>query len=266
MRWRKESLMRINRYLAKCGLASRRKAEDYIRAGRVMVGGEVLQDLSYQVQAGDCIRVDGKEVRMEEEVFFLYHKPVKVLVSHHDPFHSRLIYDDLPKMDSLFAVGRLDFDSEGLLFVTNRGGLAQTIAHPSYQMEKEYWVFLDHPLPAIDAAWTRAGLTFRGIHYWPDHLEFLTKEEIDGRSYALTDWPPEGSENGQLVKIILHEGKKREVRRFFQGLGYEVIRLIRVRLGPLDIGGLGAGQYRSARPEEISALEEWASMVRKGNN
>lgn len=266
MTWRKENPMRINRYLAKCGLASRRKAEDYIREGRVMVGGEVLRDLSYQVQAGDRILVDGKEVRFEEEVFFLYHKPRKVLVSHQDPFHSRLIYDDLPKMDSLFAVGRLDFDSEGLLFVTNRGDLAQTIAHPSYQMEKEYWVFLNRPLPAIDEDWTRFGLTFRGFHYRPDRLEFLSKEEIDGRSYALTDWPPGGSRDGQLVRIILHEGKKREVRRFFQGLGYEVIRLIRVRLGPLDIGGLRAGQYRPARPEEIRALEERANMVRKGDN
>lgn len=258
--------MRINRYLAKCGLASRRKAEDYIREGRVSVGGKILRDLSYQVQAGDRILVDGKEVRIEEEVFFLYHKPRKVLVSHHDPFHSRLIYDDLPKMDSLFAVGRLDFDSEGLLFVTNRGGLAQTIAHPSYQMEKEYWVFLDRPLPAIDEAWTHFGLTFRGVHYRPDRLEFLSKEEIDIRSYTLTDWPPKGSEDGHLVKIILHEGKKREVRRFFQALGYEVVRLIRVRLGPLDISELSAGQYRPARSEEIRALEERASMVRKGDN
>lgn len=254
--------MRINRYLAKCGLASRRKSEDFIREGRVMVAGKVLRDLSYQVQPGDKVIVDGKEVRFEEEAFFLYHKPRKVLVSHHDPFHSRLIYEDLPKIDSLFAVGRLDFDSEGLLFVTNQGDLAQTIAHPSYQMDKEYWALLDRPLPAIDDAWTEEGLIYQGIQYKPDRVEWLSEEDILSSSYHLPNWPPRGPHQRQFIRLQLHEGKKREVRRFFKALGYEVIRLIRVRIGPLDLGELGPGDYRPAKPEEIQALENQLQMIR----
>lgn len=256
--------MRINRYLAKCGVASRRKAEEYIRQGRVQVNGQVMTDLAYQIQEGDRVQVDGKDVILDQAVLFLYHKPYGVLVSHQDPFHQRLIYQDLPAIDSLFAVGRLDYNSEGLLLVTNRGKLAQSIAHPSYEMEKEYWALLDRPLEAVDETWWTQGVSYRGTLYRPDGVSFLGKKEIEDRAYAIENWPPQEAQAGQLVKIVLHEGKKREVRRFFEALGFEVRRLIRVRLGQIDLGRLEAGHYRPASPHETSYLEERAERLEKG--
>lgn len=242
--------MRINQYLARSGLASRRKAEVYVLAGRVKINGQVIRSLSYQVRPEDRVEVDGDLLTLAQPVFYLFHKPAHCLASHQDPHEEHLIYAYLPKDPSLFSVGRLDFDSEGLLFITNQGSLAQAIAHPAHEMEKEYWVLLDRPFSLQDRSRLLQGVRYEGIFYQVDGVDQRFE-----RSYPITGWNQAPVE--QKLRLILHEGKKREVRRLLLALGYRVERLVRVRIGPLDLKGLKAGSFRPAKDIELALLKEW---------
>ena len=172
------------------------------------------------------------------------------MVSHFDPHCEKLIYDLLPDAQGLFAVGRLDVDSEGLLFVTNQGRLADEIAHPSNEIEKEYWVVLNHCHEPSHCQKARKGIQGEDHFYRVDWMEihdhFDTAKEWMNLS---ADVDPRS-----VVRVVLHEGKKREVRRIFKSLGYAVERLFRVRIGPITIEGLLPGQFREISPKEMDAL------------
>ncbi len=240
--------MRINRYLARAGVASRRKSEELIREGRVFCNGKPVETLSTMIEPGDRVVVDGKDIQPPKQTStYLYHKPRGSLCSHFDPHGGRLIYEDLPDEPGLFSIGRLDRDSEGLLLVTNDGAFSQQIAHPSANTEKEYLVVLDRALDEKDRL--RA---LRGIHdgkevYHPDRIWIFHQREAS--DHQIPDWPPD-REGASILHIVLHEGRKREIRRLFHRLGYEVIRLIRVRIGSLRLGTLAPGEWIPLNSDE----------------
>ena len=242
--------MRINRFLSSCGLGSRRKAEGLVKERRVRVNGKTISDLSFQVSERDQVQVDEKIVRPLEPRFYLLNKPRGVMVSHFDPHFQKLIYDYFPDPRGLFSVGRLDVDSQGLIFVTNRGDLAQKIAHPSHEMEKEYWVLLNK---AFDPSSTRRaieGVQGKEEAYRVDVMEPLKELSLAKKRLLLSNDP----DPMKMVRVVLHEGKKREVRRIFEALGYRVERLLRVRIGPVSLGDLPPGHYREILPDEQKAL------------
>jgi 23S rRNA pseudouridine2605 synthase len=233
------SAERLQKVLASAGIASRRDCEELISAGRVSVNGKVVHVPGTRVDPEqDEIAVDGRPIgRISPRTYVMLHKPAGVVSTADDPQGRPTVVElvDLPKR--LFSVGRLDFDSEGLLLMTDDGELTQRLTHPSYQIEKEYRALLDQP-PSPDALreW-RNGVLLEGVPTAPAWVDLL-----------------ERGEDGAWVRVVLHEGRKRQIREVARLLGYEVLRLIRVREGPVLLGDLPAGEWRNLTDDEVEAL------------
>ena len=224
---------RLQRLLSRAGVASRRAAEDLIRAGRVTVNGR-RASIGDRALPHDDVRVDGKEVRVvTEHVTYLLHKPVDVLSTAQDERGRRTVLDLVPHAPGLHPVGRLDRDSEGILLLTNDGDLTLRLTHPRYGVDKEYRV------------WCKQGRVDGGA------LARLVKgiDLDDGPARAQAARPAPGG-----AVLVLTEGRKREVRRMLKAVGYEVERLLRTRIGGLSLGDLPVGAYREVSKDELERL------------
>ncbi len=229
---------RLQKVLAHAGVASRRKAEEMISAGRVKVNGEVVTMLGTRVDVEhDVIQVDGCTVRPEAPVYVLLHKPRGVLSAASDARGRVTVVDLVPHRARLYPVGRLDLDSEGLVLLTNDGALALRLAHPRYEHEKEYRVLVagQPDEEALDRL--RRGIGLEGGRTRPAQVG------VEGRGGG-----------GTWLRIVLREGRKRQIRRMLEAVGYEVLRLIRVRMGPLQLGRLKPGEHRELTPAELRAI------------
>src|SRR5246500_3325998 len=226
--------MRLNRYLAQSGVASRRAVEEVILASRVTINGAVCTELSRQVAPTDSVKVDGKLVRPAESIYVLLNKPVDYVTTRSDDRARPTIYQLLPKnLHQLAHVGRLDIDSEGLLILTNDGDLTLRLTHPRYKMPKEYLVTLDREFEMADVSKVKKGV-------------YLS--EGRARFDALTKL------NSRQVRVILTQGLTRQVRRVFAAVGYKVRKLRRTKIGPLSDTILKPGEYRLLRPAEVAKL------------
>ena len=234
--------MRIARALALAGVASRRKCETYITAGEVAVNGEVLHDLGRQVDpAKDRVTFRGKALSLQPEpIYFLLHKPAGYTTTASDPYAMRTVYHLLPQLPArVFAVGRLDRESTGLLLFTNDGDLAQRLTHPRYEVGKQYEVELDRPLEGKDKV-----QLMKGVRLEEGIARVESIQPVSGRQ----------------LRLLIREGKKREIRRIFQEVGYRVTALTRVALGPLKLGNLPSGQGRALSGAEVAALKRATSL------
>jgi 23S rRNA pseudouridine2605 synthase len=227
--------VRLQKFLAQAGVASRRGAEELITAGRVRVNGAVVTELGTRVEpARDVVDVDRRRIETAATEWLAVHKPIGYLSTRRDPQHRRTLYDLLPpEKRQLFYVGRLDRDSEGLILLTNDGDTAHRLLHPRYGVEREYEVELNDYLD-------------------DDVLQRLTRGVMleDGMARALRTQRA----GGTRVKLTLREGKKREVRRMMEAIGGRVLRLRRVRYGPIRLGDLPLGSWRALSAREVSAL------------
>lgn len=233
--------LRLNRFLAACGLASRRKADLLIRSGRVTVNGLVVRELGSRVDpAKDRVEVDGTPLTLPtKHRYFIFHKPAGYLCSRGDPFGRPTIYDLLPpNLRDLKYVGRLDRDTEGLLLLTDDGGLIERFSHPRYRMKRTYHVQVEGCLSDTELAPLRRGLHYDGQHYRSAEVRLLKA------------WP-QASE----VRLVIREGKKREVRMMFRAIGRNIISLKRIRFGPIELGRLEPGSWRRLTPSEISVIQ-----------
>ena len=230
--------MRLNRYLALCGLGSRRACEEIILGGGVRVNGRTAHGLAVTVQPGDTVVARGRVVRPAAERYVVLHKPPGVLSSRASQGGKPTVYDLLPReAATLPHVGRLDADSEGLLLLSNDGALAQALTHPSRHVEKEYEVILDR---AFDTKFV------------PKLLKGIYLEE--GRAKA-AHVHVGGANN---LRVVLTQGINRQIRRMFAALGYKVKRLTRTRLGPLRLGRLPRGAWRELSAREVDLLRKAA--------
>jgi 23S rRNA pseudouridine2605 synthase len=226
--------MRLNRYLAQSGIASRRAVEEIILADRVTVNGAVCAELSRQVAPTDSVKVDGKLVRPTEPIYVLLNKPVDYVTTRSDDRSRPTIYQLLPKnFHQLAHVGRLDIDSEGLLILTNDGDLTLHLTHPRYKVSKEYLVTLDREFAMADVPKVK-----RGVYLAEGRARFDSLSKLNSRQ----------------VRVILTQGLTRQVRRVFAAIGYKVRRLQRTRIGPLFDTALKPGEYRLLRPAEVAKL------------
>ncbi len=227
--------MRLNRFLAAAGVGSRRHCDELIAAGRVTINGRVCEDFSYQPLETDHVKVGGKMVRAEHRLHIVMNKPVGFVSTRKDPNARDTIFDLLPAhLPRLFNVGRLDTQSEGLLILTNDGDLALRLSHPRYKVEKEYEVTLDR-------AWDPqlAAKLLRGVM-------------LDGKRARLERVYPV---KPMLLRVLLKQGINRQIRRMFYEIGYEVEKLVRVRIGKLRLGDLPRGHWRPLAKEELRSLE-----------
>ena len=226
--------MRLNRYLALCGLGSRRACEEIILGGSVRINGRPVRELSTVVQPGDTVVAKGREVRPAAARYIALNKPPGFLSSRASQGGKPTIYDLLPREAANLAhVGRLDAESEGLLLLSNDGALAQALTHPSRHVEKEYEVILDK---AFDAK------------FIPKLLKGVYLEEGRAKAAHVHVEAP------NKLRVILTQGINRQIRRMFAALGYKVKRLTRTRLGPLRLGRLPRSAWRELTQRELEAL------------
>lgn len=232
-------MVRLQKFLADAGVASRRTGEQFILAGRVAVNGETVRLLGSKVDPErDRVTVDDKVVRAKKLTYLALNKPVGCVCSRKDELNRPTIYELLPReWDTVQSVGRLDFNSEGLIFLTNDGQFALRLTHPRYGIRKKY-------LATVEGEVTPAMLSLfkRGIFHDGERLKALAARIVSG------------SRAKAVVELELGEGKNREVRRLFESQTVTVKRLQRIQIGKIKLGELKPGKWRSLNPAEIKAL------------
>ena len=222
--------MRLNAYLASCGVASRRKAEDVILSGRIHVNGKIVLAPFFQVDPEhDEVTLDRRSLTLAQHVYYVINKPTGYVCAASDKYDP-VVIDLIPNRNGrLYPVGRLDRESEGLLILTNDGDFTQSVLHPSKQIQKEYEALLNIPINAKQLARWRKGFEIEGGHnVKPVSIKVMDREPAD-----------------QWVSIVIIEGLKREVRLMAREAGFRVERLIRRRIGGMVLETLGAGEYVS---------------------
>ena len=229
--------MRLNVWLARAGVASRRKADELIKAGRVTVNGEPGQ-LNTFVGADADVRLDGRPLAKQKLAYVLLHKPAGVVTTARDPQGRRTVVDLVRHEARVVPVGRLDADTTGALLLTNDGELAHRLAHPRYEVDKVYEVECRTPLSDADLARLRDGVELDDGPTRPAGVRRL---------------------GGNRIEIVIHEGRNRQVRRMLEAVGNRAERLHRSRYGPLALGGLEPGAWRELEAAEVERLR---SMTR----
>jgi 23S rRNA pseudouridine2605 synthase len=231
--------LRLQKFLADAGVASRRAGEQFILDGRVEVNGEVVRQLGTRVDPlHDKISVDGKPVRTKRKLYVALNKPRGCVCSRKDEFERPTIYELLPKeWDNLYSVGRLDYDTEGLIFLTNDGQFALRLTHPRYEVSKKYVATVEGRVeqPMLEQF-------VRGV--------FHEGEKLKAKKARLVS----ATKSVSVVDLELTEGKNREVRRLFESQGATVKRLQRVQIGKIKLGELKPGKWRTLTEPEINSL------------
>lgn len=231
--------MRINKYLAQCGVAGRRACDKLISEGRVSVNGKVA-DLGLDVEEGDSVKVDGKIVTVQKNEYYILHKPKGYISTVSDDKGRKTVLDILGSgVGRVYPVGRLDYDSEGLLILTTDGELAQHLTHPSNEVPKTYTVKVEGRLTENDLNPIRSGIEIEG--------GYVTKK---CRAHII-----ETNKEYTKVELTLREGKNREIRKMFAAIGKEVTLLKRTKVGELSLCGLERGAFRKLTPAEVNYLK-----------
>jgi 23S rRNA pseudouridine2605 synthase len=225
--------MRLAKFLAHSGVASRRRAEELVAAGRVRVGGEVIRDPARDVDGDSGVEVDGRAVEPEPREVWALNKPPGVVSTASEPGRRRAVTELVASPRRLYPVGRLDADSTGLILLTNDGELADRIMHPRNEVPRTYRVRLRRPVTSEAMGRLRKGV------------------ELDD---GLTAPARVRKASARVLEITLREGRNRQVRRMVEAVGGQVVELRRVRLGSLELGELAEGSARRLRPAEITRL------------
>jgi len=242
---------RLHKIIAHAGLTSRRQAEDWIREGRVTVNGTVIRKMGHQADSHrDKIKVDGRIIPQSQGIsYYSFHKPPGLITSMVDPQGRPNLGDWLKHLrrgKRLYPVGRLDYNSSGLLLLTNHGELAYRLTHPRYEIKKVYEVKIQGLPSERDLQRVRKGIRLK-----------------EGVTAPATVRARKRLNNKAWLEIEIHEGRYREVRRIFEALGYTVEKLIRTRFGPIRLGSLPLGKFQPLSASEIRALLRAVGLVAK---
>lgn len=232
--------MRINKYIAHAGVASRRKAEELIKQGLVTLNGQMVTELATTVKSGDRVEVEGQPIYNEEKVYYLLNKPRGVISSVRDDKGRQTVVDLLPEVkERIYPVGRLDWDTSGLLILTNDGDFTDKMLHPRHEIDKVYVARVK-------------GLASK------DNLRPLTKGiVIDGKKHNLPAivLSRRIEKNRSVVELTIHEGRNHQVKKMFEAVGLMVDKLSRTRFGTLDLSGLNPGEARRLNKRNQPALQ-----------
>lgn len=235
---------RLQKVMAQAGIASRRKSEEYILDGRVKVNGKVIKELGTKVSEDDYIEVDDRPIRQERKVYILMNKPRNCVTTVSDDRNRPTVMDFVKDVHArIYPVGRLDFDTTGALLLTNDGKLTNLLTHPSSEVNKTYIATCKGIASDEDLEPLRKGVQLEDGKTSPAQVEILKINEEKETS---------------IIKIIIHEGRNREVKRMMEFVGYDVIKLNREAIGELNTKGLYQGQYRKLTKEEVKALYDLA--------
>ena len=222
--------MRINRYIASCTDYSRRGADELIKKSKVTVNDGILDDLSYQVKDTDTVKIDGEVIKPQRFVYYAVNKPAGYTSSTLDYNAEKLVTELVPNSPAVFPVGRLDKNSTGLIILTNDGAFSQKVQHPSFEHEKEYVVVTKKSFHKSDKETLEKGIELEEGRAYFDNIKIVNNHE---------------------VRVVMHQGWKRQIRRMFSEIGFDKIELHRVRIQKLDLGFLKQGQYKVIKPEDV---------------
>ncbi len=237
---REDSMERIQKLIAQAGITSRRKAEELILAGRVTLNGEVVKELGTKADVHDTIEVDGKPIRKEEKVYFLLNKPKQCLSSVSDERGRKTVIDYLPGVNArVYPVGRLDYETTGVLILTNDGAFANKMMHPRFHLNKKYECTINGVLSDKQVEELKKGIELEDGMTLPAKVQILQRSK---------------NKNKTIFEITIFEGRNREIRRMMEHFGYRVTRLERLQYGNLDCKNLRQGEYRRLRSYEIRSL------------
>lgn len=231
--------MRLNKFLSNSGVASRRKSDDLIAAGKVTVNGKVVTELGTIIQEKkDKIMVDGKEVSLPSAfVYIKLNKPKGYACSAADEKGRKTIYDLINCEERLFSVGRLDYDTEGLILLTNDGDFANTVMHPRNGIEKEYRLSIEGEVKESELAVLRKGVVVDGVRMPSARIKWLSYEN-----------------HVTKLSVVIDEGQNRQIRRMFEAIGRDIKLLKRVSIGGVKLGGLSRGEYKDLTDDELNLL------------
>lgn len=232
--------MRLQKYLASCGVASRRKCEAYILEGKVAVNGEIIHTLGTQVEPGDEVTFCGNVVKLEEtHVYYMLNKPVGYVTTVQDEKQRQTVLDLVQDIEyRVYPVGRLDYNTSGLLLLTNDGELTYELTHPKHDVNKCYEVKVKGILSEEAKRALQTGVMIEGQMTYPAQLKVLQYGEKSTR-----------------FRLTIHEGRNRQVRRMCEAVGYPVLSLMRVSVGKLTLGDLEIGAYRELNEREVQYLK-----------
>lgn len=230
---------RLQKAIAEAGVTSRRKAEQFILAGKVKVNGKVIQELGYKVDEKDRIEVEGVPITKEKKVYFLLNKPREMISSVSDEKHRKTVVDLIPCKERIYPVGRLDYDTTGVLLLTNDGEFANILMHPSKEVKKVYIAKIKGILKGEAIKELKQGVLVDGQKVKAERVKV---RKIDPKK------------NTSMVEISIHEGKNHQVKKMFESVGYEVLKLKRERIAFFDLTGLKSGEYRPLTPKEIAKV------------
>ena len=230
---------RLQKYLSECGVASRRKSEQLIVDGHVKVNGHIVDSLGFKVSENDIVLVDDIKIGKQEKLYFLLYKPEKTICSVHDDKGRKTVIDLIDTKEKIFPVGRLDYDTSGLLLITNDGKLSTELTHPSKDIEKTYYVKIDGIINSEEIKKLEQGIVLDGIKTKKSTIKVDKIDKKNNKSYA---------------EITITEGRNHQVKNMFSAVNHKVLKLKRIKYAFLTLKDLNIGQYRSLSIKEIKKL------------
>ena len=230
---------RLQKRIAQAGVASRRKAEELIVAGKVKVNGKTITELGTKVDNHDEIEVDGKIITMEDKEYYLLNKPRGVITTTDDDKNRKTVIDLIDTTSRIYPVGRLDYDTTGALLLTNDGEFANIMMHPANEIDKVYLAKLNGIIKGEQIQTLKKGVKLDNVVVKASRVK-LKKVNIEN--------------NTSMVEITIHEGKNHQVKRMFEAVGYQVDKLTRERIGIFQLEGLRSGEYRKLTPKEVQIV------------
>ena len=239
---------RLQKVIAKAGICSRRKAEELIQQGKVFVNGEVCTTLGTKVSGNDTIEVNGEVISFQEKEYYVLHKPKGTICSVNDEKGRKTVVDIIETEARIYPVGRLDYDTSGVLLLTNDGEFTNLMTHPRYHLPKTYLVNLQGILKEEDIKALKKGLKTKDDSYQPAYVKIMSTDITRDRC---------------IFELTIKEGKNHQVKNMMNALGYEVRRLHRVKFANITVDGLNAGEYRVLKPYEIKQLKQMAQEGEK---
>lgn len=235
---------RLQKRIANSGYTSRRKAEVLIEEGKVKVNGEQVTELGTKVKPSDIIEVEGIKIEQEDKLYILFYKPTQVITSVSDDKGRKVVTDYFKELETrIYPVGRLDYDTSGLLLLTNDGDFTNLMTHPRYKIKKKYIVKLKGYLMREEVKALEKGVKLEDGMTHPATVKIKNQDK---------------EKSNTLVEITISEGRNRQVRRMFEHFGHQVTKLQRIEFGPLNLTGLNAGEGRVLTPHEVKTLRHLA--------
>lgn len=232
-------MIRLQKYISECGIASRRKAEELITNGKVSVNGKIVKELGTKINESDAVVVNGKLLKKDVKKYYLLYKPREVISSSKDEKGRKTVVNLIKTTDRIYPIGRLDYDTTGIILLTNDGELSNLLTHPSHNVEKEYLAKVKGFFKKEDANKLSDGVILNGKK---TKKALFKMDRYDKKS------------DSSYVKVIITEGRNHQIKDMFALLGYEVLKLKRERYAFLNLSGLKSGEYRQLTIKEVKQL------------